>query len=394
MKFTKKFKENLWLVIIGVVLFWGLSNYKLVISVLGFGIDILRPFIIGAVMAFILNVPMSGIEKRLYKEPKGKRAKKIAQSLKRPMAIAITLIIALGIITLLGWLIVPALAKTISKLTADLPVIANDLADKIKHNEQLTHWAQKMDFKPNKLISTVTHWLKNSANVLGTINSTVGVLSAVFSSVVNFILGIFFAVYMLAQKEKLKSQGQKIFRAFLPEKAVQIISKICRRSIDCFGKFLVGQGTEAIILGTMCGVGMAIFGFPNALIISILVACTALIPIVGAFLGFAVGFLLICADSFSLAVWYLVFMTIIQQIEGNLIYPKVVGGSVGLPSLWTLFAITVGGNMFGIMGMFLSVPAFSVIYATLSEIVAYRNEKKNLSKTKKECRQADDTLNE
>lgn len=382
MKFTKKFKENAALVIIGVVLFWVLFNYKLALSVLDWLLEMLKPVIIGAVMAFILNVPMSGIEKRFYKEPKNPKAKTLVQKLKRPISITLTFIIALGVLTLVCWLVIPALIKTVGQLTSDLPILAGNINQKIKNSPEILDWLDKVGLKPNELLSSVTDWLKNSVNVLSTINSTVEILGAVFSSMVNFILGLFFAIYMLAQKEKLKSQGKKLFNAFFPEKAVKSISNICRRSIDSFGKFLVGQTTEAVILGTMCGVGMLIFGFPNAMIIAVLVACTALIPIVGAFLGFAVGFLLICAVSFKQAVWYLIFMMILQQIEGNLIYPKVVGGSVGLPSLWTLFAITVGGNMFGIVGMFLAVPAFSVIYATLSEVVEYRTEKKKQEQAK------------
>ena len=207
-------------------------------------------------------------------------------------------------------------------------------------------------------------------------DSTISFASQLFSSVVNFVLGVCFAIYMLAQKEKLKSQSKKIFSAFLPQPFTEHCFKIARRSIDIFAKFLGGQCTEAVILGTLCAIGMTVFRFPNAAIISVLVCCTSLIPILGAFLGFAVGFLLICAVSFNQAVWFIIFMIILQQVEGNFIYPKVVGNSVGLPGLWVLFAVTVGGNMFGIFGMFLSVPVCSVIYCTLSEIVESRNKKK------------------
>lgn len=374
MKLTKKFRENALLVVLGVVLFWALSNYKLALNILDWGLDILKPFIIGAVIAFILNVPMSGIEKRLFKKTKTEKGKKFSASFKRPLSIVLTFLIAFGVLALVCWLVIPALIKTFAQLTADLPTVAENLANKIKNNAQISSWLKKLGLNPSDLTKTVTYSL-NGFSVLGTLNSTVGVLAGIFSSLVNFILGLFFAIYMLAQKENLKRQGKKIFSAFLPIKFVNIISKICRRSIDSFGRFIVGQSTEAVILGTLCAIGMTVFGFPNVMIISVLLACASLIPIVGAFLGFTVGFLLICADSFEQAVWYLVFMLVLQQLEGNLIYPKVVGGSVGLPSLWVLFAITVGGNMFGIVGMFLAVPVFSVIYATLSEVVSYRNEK-------------------
>ena len=380
MNLKNKFSKQIFLVVLGVVLFWGLFNYKLVLGAVGWCIDMLKPFILGAVIAFILNVPMSGIEKRFYKEPKKEKSRKIAEKLKRPVSILLTFIIALGIITLVCWLVIPALAKTIGQLAEDLPVAVKNLGESLKNNKFLTEQFAKFDFDTKAIIDKITKWLDGGENVLDAISSTAGVVKGIFSSVVNFVLGICFAVYMLAQKEKLKAQCKKLLNAFLPEKVVAGIGKICHRSVKCFGDFLTGQTLEAIILGTLCGLGMTIFRFPNAMIISVLVACTALIPIVGAFLGFAVGFLLICAVSFRQAVMYIIFMIILQQIEGNLIYPKVVGNSVGLPALWTLFAITVGGNMFGIVGMFLAVPAFSVIYATLSEVVTYRNSLKKTVK--------------
>ena len=379
--FKNKFKKQIFLVVLGVVLFWALFNYKLVLDSMGWFLDVLSPFILGAIIAFILNVPMSGIEKRLFKEPKNEKHKKIAQKVKRPVSIFLTFIIAMGVITLVCWLVIPALIKTIGQLTEDLPVVVKNIGDKIKDSKQLTNWLEKISLDPKTLMDKITGWLDGGETVLSAISSTAGVLKGIFSSIVNFTIGIIFAIYMLAQKEKLKSQSKKILNAFLLEKIVAFVGKICHRSVKCFGDFLAGQTLEAIILGSLCGIGMTIFRFPNAMIISVLVACTALIPIVGAFLGFAVGFLLICAESFKQAVWFIIFMVILQQIEGNLIYPKVVGNSVGLPALWTLFAITVGGNMFGILGMFLAVPAFSVIYATLSEIVSYRNQKKSTQNT-------------
>lgn len=379
MKITKKFKENVLLVIIGVVLFWALFNYELMLKILGYIITVLKPVLLGAVLAFILNVPMSGIEKHWFKEPKKPKAKAVVNKLKRPMSIVLTILICLGVVTLVCWLVIPALIRTFTQLTSDIPVIVNNLTDRLSGSPRLMDWINKADINTTDIVRKITNWLKDGVVVMKTLDSTVSVLTSIFSSIINLVLGIFFAVYMLAQKEKLKSQSKKIASAFLPENIVAGISKVCRRTIEIFGKFLVGQSTEAVILGSLCAVGMTIFGFPNVMIISVLVACTALIPIVGAFLGFAVGFLLICVTSFKMAVWYLIFMLVLQQVEGNLIYPRVVGGSVGLPALWTLFAITVGGNMFGIVGMFMSVPVFSVIYVTLSEIVAYRNKKKELA---------------
>ena len=376
MKITKKFKENALLVILGVVLFWGLTNYSLMLRVLRNIFSVMKPVIFGAVIAFILNVPMSGIEKRLFKTPKNEKYRNVCQRFKRPCSIVLTFLLCIGVVVLVCCLVIPALIKTFSQLSSDIPVLVTNIADRLENTPEIAEWLGKVNLTKDDIIQKVTGWLKDGVVILKTIDSTVSFATALFSSVVNFFLGIFFAVYMLASKEKLKSQCKRISRAFLSSSMTNRISHICRRSIDIFGSFLVGQTTEAIILGSLCGIGMAIFRFPNALIIAVLVACTALIPIVGAFLGYVVGFLLICVTDFKQAIWFLIFMFIIQAIEGNFIYPKVVGNSVGLPSLWTLFAVTIGGNMFGIFGMFIAVPVFSVIYCTIGEVVNYRNEKK------------------
>lgn len=390
MKFTKKFKENALLVILGVALFWGLTNYAMLLKVLGYCIKILKPAIFGAVIAFILNVPMSGIEKRLFKTPKKGKYKGTVEKLKRPCSIVLTFLLCLGVVALVCWLIIPALIKTFSQLSDDIPVLVNSVSDKLRNSPEISTWLERVNLNADDIIKKITSWLKDGVVILNTLNSTVSFVSSLFSGIINFFLGLCFAVYMLSAKEKLKSQCKRISTAFLHEGITRRISHICRRSIDTFGNFLVGQTTEAIILGTMCGVGMAIFRFPNAILIAILVACTALIPIVGAFLGYVVGFLLICVTNFKQAILFLVFMFIIQAIEGNFIYPKVVGNSVGLPSLWTLFAVTIGGNMFGIFGMFIAVPVFSVIYCTVGEIVNYRNEKRTSKPTAAELPESED----
>lgn len=382
MKFTKKGKEYARLIIIGVLLYWGLDHYKLFLEILGYITDMIKPFLLGGIIAFILNVPMSAIEKRLFKVPaeEGRRKQRILK-IKRPVSILLTFLLVIGIIVMVCWLVIPALIKTITQLSSDLPALVRNIGDNINNSPVMTEWLRRVNLDQEEIINKITSFLKDGVLVFKTLNSTISVASHVFNSVLNFIIGMIFAVYMLAQKETLKRQGKKIAKAFFKDNITEFVFKIARRSIDTFGKFLGGQCLEAVILGSLCGIGMLIFRFPNAAIISILVACTALLPIVGAFLGFTVGFLLICAVSFKQAVFYIIFMIILQQIEGNLIYPKVVGNSVGLPGLWVLFAVTVGGNMFGIVGMFLSVPACSVIYCTFAEIVNMRNLKKEQEKS-------------
>lgn len=377
MKITKKFRENALLIVIGVGLFWALFNYRLLLKVLLAAMDILRPVILGAAIAFILNVPMSALERRVLKDPKSERGKRIMMRIRRPLAIIITLLLGAGVVALVLCLVIPALIDTVSQLTSNLPVLAENAEVLFRDNETVMKWLDKIDLTQADVIGKITDWLKDGVVIMKTLDSTVSIATALFSSLINFVLGMVFAVYMLAQKEKLKRQGKKIASAFISQGMIRHISKICRRTIDIFAKFLTGQTVEAVILGSLCCIGMTVFGFPNAVIVAVLVACTALIPIVGAFIGTGVGFLLICANGFKEAVLFVIFMLILQQIEGNFIYPKVVGGSVGLPALWTLFAVTVGGNLFGIAGMFAAVPVFSVIYCTLSEVVESRNNKRD-----------------
>ncbi|MGN0594168.1 MAG: AI-2E family transporter [Hominimerdicola sp.] len=383
MKFSKKTKEYAALVILGVLLFWALNNYQIFLKILSYASGILQPFILGAIIAFILNVPMSGIEKHFFKDPKNPKTKKIIDKIKRPCSIILTLLFCAGVIVFVCWLVIPALIDTFTKLSSDVPVLFKNIGDKLQESKLVADWMHKINFDQGMIIDKFTSWLKNSVLVLQTLDSTIGFASRFFSSIVNFFLGICFAVYMLAQKEKLKSQSKRIFTAFLPQKLTSHCFKIARRSVDTFGKFLVGQCTEAVLLGGLCAIGMTIFQFPYAAIVAVLVGCTALIPIVGAFLGYVVGFLLICSVNFKQAVFFIIFMIILQAVEGNFIYPRVVGNSVGLPGLWVLFAVTIGGNMFGIFGMFLSVPVCSVIYCTLSELVEFRNHKKEAEEKSK-----------
>ena len=200
-------------------------------------------------------------------------------------------------------------------------------------------------------------------------NSAGSVASAIFSSIVNVVLALFFSIYFLAMKETLKRQMKKFSTAFLPPKADSKLTAIVQRSVDTFGKFLTGQCTDAVLLGTLCALGMWLFGFPYPLLMGVVIAVAALIPVLGSCIGMLIGFMLISTTSITQALWFVVYLLILIQIDCNFIYPHIVGNSVGLPSLWVLFAVTVGGRMFGVIGMFLAVPVCAIVYSALSVIV-------------------------
>ena len=225
----------------------------------------------------------------------------------------------------------------------------------------------ELNFENTAIIAKLTELVTSSGEMIfnHTINTTTAIVTAVF----NIFIGFAFCIYLLAGKERLIGQSKRTLTAALSEKRAKRIFAFFSRVNDSFSHFVTGQVVEAIIIGLLCFIGMLILGLPYATVVSVLVGVTALIPILGAYIGTAIGALLILVESPIKALWFIVFIIILQQLEGNLIYPHVVGKSVGLPGIWVLAAVTVGGNIYGVMGMLVSVPVCSVIYVYLSEKV-------------------------
>lgn len=385
---SKKFRESLMLIVVGILLYFLLTNYKLFFSILFYVYDILFPVLLGGLIAFILNVPMSAIEKKFFKPPKNPKRQKLVESIKRPCSIALTLLVAVGVIVLLLVLIIPSIAKTISSLSENVPTIVDHISETIENNKALSSLFKNLDITKDSIVNGLTDWLKGGISAVKTMDSTVSLATSIFSSIVNFVLGTIFAIYFLAQKEKLKRQATKFCSAFFPDKSTNRFSRIAQRSVDTFGKFLSGQCLDAVLLGSLTALGTTLLGFPDGLLIGVVIAVAALIPIVGSCVGMGVGFLLICVHSFSQAIWFVVFLLVLIQIDCNFVYPRIVGNSVGLPSLWVLFAVTVGGRAFGVLGMFISVPICAVIYSALSEIVDNRIKNRDIYRKLREERRA------
>jgi predicted PurR-regulated permease PerM len=359
------------------VLYWGLTNYKVVEHWLSLLAEVMSSFVIGCVLTLILNVPMSFIERNLFRPKKnGKRGKR-AEKLARPVSITLTYLLFFGVIALVLALIIPSIKDTAIQLYDQVPDFIVRSFNFAKNNPTLNSWMEKSGITSDAVIAAIANKLQSSTLVTDMLTGTVNLAAGMVTWVANIAIGFVFSVYMLAQKEKLKNQLYRIVAAYLPRKIVTKLCHIANLSKATFSSFISGQCLEACILGTMCMVGMKIFGFPYAATIGVLVGVTAFIPIVGALIGVAVGAILIMITSFKKALLFIIFMIILQQIEGNLIYPRVVGKSVGLPSLWVLFAITVGGSIGGIIGMFVSVPICSVIYCLIGDSVNMRNSRKN-----------------
>lgn len=367
LELNKKTLRNLFLVVAGgIVLYWLLHETDRVKAVYSVVKGIFAPFVLGAALAFILNVPMRAFE-GLLKKVKNERWRRV-------LAVLLTFVAVLLVLTLVCLLLIPQLIKTIQSLIPSLIEFAGEVEaffyEFLNENPRLMEWiVNNTDLESVDWASLI----QQAISVLGTsvssiISGTFSAIGSVFSALVNFVIAIVFALYSLFQKETLARQGRKLLYAFVPERVSDHIVRILRLSNSTFSNFLSGQCVEVCILGCLFAVSMAIFKMPYIPLISVLIAVTAFIPIVGAFIGCVVGAFLIFVNDPLLAVWFVVMFLVLQQIENNLIYPRVVGTSIGLNGMWVLVAVAVGGELFGIAGMFLMIPFASVLYTLLQEV--------------------------
>lgn len=346
-----------------ILLYCALQNTAAVKGGIGTVMSYLNPFIVGGAIAFIINVPMRFIERHLF--PKAKKLDK----LRRPLALILALLAIAAIIVLVCIIVIPQIADTVSTLTVNIPqymdnakAYVNKILEKYPElQEEFQSYTGKINWQ--SVITSVTGWVSNG------VVSTINVAGSAISGIVSAVVGFVFAIYILLQKERLGRQVRMIAYSLLPEKAADKFFKISNMTSDTFSKFLSGQCLEACILGSMFAIVLAVFRMPYVALISVLIAFTALIPIVGAFIGCVIGAFLIFMISPVKAVWFVVIFLVLQQIEGNFIYPKVVGSSVGLPAIWVLAVVTVGGKLMGVIGMLVMIPLSSVLYAIFREFI-------------------------
>ena len=376
----KNFKRLLAVVCAGIILYWLLNEPQLASGVWSFAIRTLSPFIVGAVIAFILNVPMRFFERHLKFVQKA--------GLRRSIALLLTLVCGALVITAVFSLLIPQLAKTIASL---YPAVAAFLKEveawvnrTLAENPQLMQWIQE-NTELSKLdwAGLVQQGLTLVGNSLSTILTTaLTAIGGLVGVLMDAFIAIVFAVYALFQKELLARQGRKLAYAFLKESHADYVVKVLRLSNATFSNFLSGQCIEVCILGGLFAVAMAIFRMPYIPLISVLVAVTAFIPVVGAWAGCIIGAFLILISDPVQAFWFVIMFLVIQQIEGNMIYPKVVGTSIGLSGMWVLFAIGIGGELMGVLGMFLMIPVVSVLYTLLREWTHNRLAKRDVAEDK------------
>lgn len=359
--------------IIGVVtacilIYLAIRHIDIIASGISWLVDITSPILLGIIMALVLNVPMCPIEKHLHLKQ---------EKLKRPLAIILSLLLVLGIFTGVAFLVIPEIVDTV-RLIAQIAISGIDQAALWEKSIDFSsmpfgEYLEQIDIDWIRLKRSLEQWTASRQDVI--LKQAAGAVSSVVEAFMNFFIGLVFSIYTLANKETLKKQTLRLIHAWFPKKfgtsLIHVVT-VCNRS---FRNFIAGQATEAVILGTLCTIGMLILRLPYAPMIGALVGVTALIPIIGAFLGTIVGAFLILTVSPFKAFVFVTFLAILQQFEGNLIYPKVVGSKINLPAIWVLAAVTIGGNLAGPLGMLLGVPAASAAYELLKEATVKRELK-------------------
>lgn len=342
------------------------------------GLQLLFPFLVGTAIAFILNVPMRFIETKILGGLLGMKEK---SRLKRPLSLLLAIVFVLVIVAVVSLVVVPELTGTLIGLKRLVPAFFENL--QIQSERVFARYPEIVDYINSievdwkALMEEVAAFITVGAGSI--LSSTVTAAVSIASGLATLSISFIFSLYILLQKETLARQFKRLFYAYFPEKTVDRGLTVLRMTERIFSKFFTGQCAEAVILGTMFFVTLTVLRMPFALLIGVLIAFTALIPVFGAFIGCAVGIFLMLMVSPVQAFWFAIIFFVLQQIEGNLIYPHVVGGSVGLPSIWVLAAVSLGGSMMGIVGMLVFIPLCSVGYALLKENVGHQLARKHIS---------------
>lgn len=348
---------------IALVIF-ALVNFSKIIDFLGKVISIFSPFLLGIILAFVLNVLNNFIEKKIFGKIK---PSKIWNKIKRPLCITLSLILVFLTIFFVMNLLIPQLKNSASLFTDTLPAYKEDIIGILNKFDVDESTVNKVGEYLDNFGKVITDYIKGNSKDVITV--TTEVATSVVNIISKGIITLVFAIYMIAQKETLSRQINKVMKAYLKPKTINKINTVGTLANKTFSNFVTGQCLEALIFGSLVFVGMLIFRFPYASTIGVLLGFTALIPIFGAFIGTAIGFILIMMVSPVKAILFVVFIIVLQQIEGNLIYPRVVGKSIGLPGMWVLLSVTVGGSIGGILGMLIATPLCSLLYALFTRMI-------------------------
>lgn len=359
-----------------VVLAFLLLNINSALKILGQSLSVFKPFIIGIAIAFLINIPMKCFEKRLITPILKKSRLKNSKIFARILSLLLTLIILFVLISSFVNFVIPQLVKSTSSLVSGVPQYIDTLQSYATNYFSHIKLSDSMHTNILSGMEKLSNFVVKFANYF--ISNILGITFSITSAITNFLIGFIIAIYILLSKEKLLIQCKKVTYAFLSEKnanrAIDVSHLVCHK----FSRFIAGQCTDGVILGTLCFIGMSIFKMPYALLVSTLIAIADLIPIFGTFIGTAIAAFIIFMVKPITALYFIIMIVVIQQIEGNLVYPFVVGNSIGLSSFWILVPIFVGSSTFGVLGIIIGVPLFSVIYTLASGYINKRLEDKNI----------------
>lgn len=377
---SKNIKKILFIILFGVIAFTAFQNLNYISRFLSRTLRVFNPVITALCIAFVLNVLLTVLETKVFSFM-DKSPRRFVRKLRRPICIVLTYLIALGIIALVIWVIIPDVAETVISLAEKLPSFMTEARDWAEGT--LKRFSLSQDVIPdivinwNSLAGTLKDFFSKYSNSI--FGNAINITTSVFSGVYNTFFSALISIYILAQKEKIGAFTSRLIDAFIPRKAADMIYHISSLTYDSFTKFIGGQLTESVILGTLCFTGMTLFRFPNAAVISVFICATSLVPVIGATVGVITGFLLILIVSPLKAILFCIFFAVLQQLENSLIYPRVVGKSVGLPGVIVVCSVLVGGNIGGIFGALISVPTAAVIYVILKEAIAKRSPQNSIS---------------
>ena len=375
MDLSRENRKKLALWIIGIIavcslIFLGVQNIGTVAGAVKWVVKLLSPFVIGCGIALVLDVPLQFFERHLFTKTK----KQFFVKLKRPLCFGISIFIILGIVFGVVMLVIPELVEAVKVIVGIVTDFVNRLlAMSEEEILELPFGRYLLDTDWKNILTSAQNWLKNQGGTL--VNTAFTTIGSVVTAIVNFGVGFVFAVYILLSKDKLSCQIKRLIRVWLPEKAGARILHTALVASENFRNFISGQTLEAMILGGLCMIGMLLLRIPYAPMVGALVGVTALIPVIGGFIGAGVGAVMILTQDPWKALVFVIFLIILQQLEGNLIYPRVMGSRVNLPAMWILAAVTLGGSIGGPLGMLLSVPVASTLYSLLKEATDRREKK-------------------
>lgn len=363
-----------------IFFYWILQNITIVLDFAGNIFSILKPFVVGACLAFIINIPMKFFERKIKKEDSNPKKKSLRNKLARPIALILSILMIALIFTALFGIVLPEIFNVIKIFIEYMPEAFNNIktfaVETTEKFPEISEQIKRINIDMEKVTKEAITFITNvSSNIL---LSSVQIVSNAVSFVVNAVISIVFSIYILFSKETLSHQAKKLAFAHLDTEKANYIVEITNLSNKVFNNFIKGQLTEAIILGILSIIGMLILQIPYALAIGLLIAFTSIIPVVGAFIGIAVGVILILAADPVKALVFLIFILILQQFENNVIYPRVVGDLVGLPGIWVLLSVTVGGSLLGAVGMIVALPIVSILYTLIKDETNRKLEKKKI----------------